>query len=72
MRSRTEKNVIEMDESGIFLIDATDSNNQLALINDLICMTTDRWRTSKIAISPEGCCKEKMLTKSLNICKLEL
>ena len=72
VRSRTEKNVIEMDESGIFLIDATDSNNQLALINDLICMTCDRWRTSKIAISPEGCCEEKMLTKSLNLCKLEI
>ena len=61
VRSRTEKNVIEMDEAGIFLIDATDNNNQLALINDLICMTTDRWKTSKIAISPEGIMAEQLL-----------
>lgn len=61
VRSRTEKNVIEMDESGIFLIDATDNNNQLALINDLICMTTDRWKTSKIAISPDGIMAEQLL-----------
>lgn len=54
IRSRTEKNVIEMDEAGIFLIDASDTNNQLGMINDLICMTDDKWKTSKIAISPEG------------------
>ena len=61
VRSRTDKNVIEMDEAGIFLIDATDNNNQLALINDLIAMTTDRWKTSKIAISPEGIMAEQLL-----------
>ena len=61
VRSRTDKNVIEIDESGIFLIDATDNNNQLALINDLICMTTDRWETSKIAISPDGIMAEQLL-----------
>ena len=61
VRSRTEKNVIEMDEAGIFLIDATNSDNQLALINDLIAMTTDRWKTSKIAISPEGIMAEQLL-----------
>lgn len=63
VRSRTEKNVIEIDEAGIFLIDATDNNNQLALINDLICMTTDRWKTCKIAISPEGIMAEQLLGK---------
>ena len=61
VRSRTDKNVIEIDESGIFLIDATDNNNQLALINDLICMTTDRGETSKIAISPDGIMAEQQL-----------
>ena len=61
-----------MSEAGIFLIDAEDENNQLALINNLITMTCDRWRSSKVAIAPEGCCKEKMLTKSLNLCKLEI
>ena len=66
VRSRTEKNVIEMDEAGIFLIDATDNNNQLALINDLICMTTDRWETSKIAISPEGVVAERVLSKTID------
>lgn len=72
VRSRSEENVIDMSEAGIFLIDAKNNNEQLALINDLITMTTDGWRTSKVAISPEGFCKEKMLTKTLDICKLKL
>lgn len=54
VRSRSEENVIDMSEAGIFLIDAKNNNEQLALINDLITMTTDNWRTSKVAISPEG------------------
>ena len=52
-----------MSEAGIFLIDAKINNEQLALINDLITMTTDGWRTSKVAISPEGFCKEKNVDK---------
>ena len=54
VRSRSEENIIDMSEAGIFLIDAKNNNEQLALINDLITMTTDGWRTSKVAISPEG------------------
>lgn len=61
VRSRTDNNVIEIDEAGIFLIDATNNDNQLALINDLIAMTTDRWQTSKVAISPEGIMAEQLL-----------
>lgn len=66
VRSRSELNVIDMSESGIFLIDATNNDNQLALINDLICMTTDGWKTSKLAVSPEGVCSEKMRSKTIN------
>ena len=54
VRSRSELNMIDMSEAGIFLIDANNNDEQLALINDLITMTQDGWRTSKIAISPEG------------------
>lgn len=54
VRSRSELNIIDMSEAGIFLIDANNNDEQLALINDLITMTQDGWRTSKIAISPEG------------------
>lgn len=54
VRSRSELNMIDMSEAGIFLIDAKNNDEQLALINDLITMTQDGWRTSKIAISPEG------------------
>lgn len=54
IRSRTSKNIIDMTEAGIFLIDANNTDNQLGMINDLICMTDDKWKTSRIAISPEG------------------
>ena len=63
VRSRTEQNVIEIDEAGIFLIDAQDENQQLALINDLIAMTTDKWKTCRVAISPEGIMAEELLGK---------
>ena len=63
VRSRTEQNVIEIDEAGIFLIDAQDDKQQLALINDLIAMTTDKWKTCRVAISPEGIMAEELLGK---------
>ena len=63
VRSRTESNIIEIDEAGIFLIDAYNENEQLALINDLIAMTTDRWKTCRVAISPEGIMAEELLGK---------
>lgn len=65
VRSRTEQNIIEMDESGIFLIDANNNDEQLALINDLIAMTTDRWRTSKVAISPEGVIADTLIGRMI-------
>lgn len=63
VRSRTENNIIEIDEAGIFLIDANNENEQLALINDLIAMTTDRWETCRVAISPEGIMAEELIGK---------
>lgn len=54
IRSRTETNEIDISEAGIFLIDTKNNDEQLALVNDLICMTTDGWMTSDVAISPEG------------------
>lgn len=54
IRSRTEVNEIDISEAGIFLIDVQNTDEQLALVNDLICMTTDGWMTSDVAISPEG------------------
>lgn len=54
VRSRTEENVLDISEAGIFCIDAKNNNEQLAIMNDLITMTTDGWRTAKVAISPEG------------------
>ena len=65
VRSRTDKNIIEIDEGGIFLIDADNEDEQLALINDLIAMTTDRWKTSKVAISPEGITAELLIGKMI-------
>ncbi len=66
IRSRSELNVIDMSEAGIFLIDANNNDEQLALINDLISMTTDGWKTSKIAISPEGVIAEKGKSRALD------
>ena len=63
VRSRTDSNIIEIDEAGIFLIDAHNENEQLALINDLIAMTTDRWETARVAISPEGIMAEQLIGK---------
>ena len=54
VRSRTEENVLDISEAGIFCIDAKNNNEQLAIMNDLITMTTNGWRTAKVAISPEG------------------
>ena len=54
VRSRSEENVLDISEAGIFCIDANNNNEQLAIMNDLITMTTDGWVTSKLAISPEG------------------
>ena len=54
VRSRTEENVLDISEAGIFCIDAKNNDEQLAIMNDLITMTTDGWRTAKVAISPEG------------------
>ena len=63
IRQRKGNNLIEMTEAGIYLIDAEDDNNQLALINNLICMTTDRWRTSAVAISPNGVVADTLIGK---------
>jgi len=61
IRSQTSKNIIDMTEAGIFLIDAKDTKNQLGMINDLICMTDDKWKTSRIAISPEGIIADQLI-----------
>ena len=63
IRSRTSSNVIDITEAGIFLIDARNEDNQLGMINDLICMTDDRWSTSRIAISPEGIIADHLIGK---------
>lgn len=61
VRQRKGNNLIDMSEAGIFLIDAEDENNQLALINNLITMTTDRWKTSRVGISPSGVVAETLI-----------
>ena len=63
VRSRTEENVIDISEAGAFFIDAKNNDEQLAIMNDLITMTTDGWRTSKVAISPEGIMADTIIGK---------
>ena len=65
VRSRSEENVLDISEAGIFCIDANNNNEQLAIMNDLITMTTDGWRTSKVAISPEGVMADTIIGRLL-------
>ena len=65
VRSRTEENVIDITEAGIFCIDAKNNNEQLAIMNDLITMTTNNWKTSKVAISPEGVMADTIIGRLL-------
>ena len=54
IKSRTETIKIDMSESGIFLIDATNENNQLYLSSSMMAITNDRWLNAKCAIDENG------------------
>lgn len=54
IKSRAETIKIDMSESGIFLIDATNENNQLYLSSSMMAITNDRWLNAKCAIDENG------------------
>lgn len=54
VRGGNTVNKISMTESGIFVIDAENEDNQVYIGASLIAITDDRWITSKTAISQGG------------------
>ena len=65
VRGRGMVNKIDISESGIYVIDATDTgdNKQLYIGSGLIAITTDRWQTSKLAIDTDGMIADTLIGK---------
>ena len=54
VRGGNTVNKISMTESGLFIIDAENEDNQIYVGSSLIAITDDRWITSKTAINTGG------------------
>lgn len=54
IKSRSANIKIDMSESGIFLINADNENNQLYLCDSMLSITNDRWLTARCAIDENG------------------
>ena len=54
IRGKGTVNKIDITESGIYIIDASNENNQLYLGSGIISFTQDRWKTSELAIDTNG------------------
>lgn len=54
IKSRSANIKIDMSESGIFLINADNENNQLYLCDSMLAISNDRWLTAKCAIDENG------------------
>lgn len=54
VRGGNTVNKISMTESGLFIIDAENEDNQIYVGSSLIAITDDRWITSKTAIDTGG------------------
>ncbi len=72
IKSRTSENIIDISENGIYLTDANNPKEQLALTNNIIAMTTDGWESAEVAITPQWIngkliCAESIATESLSI-----
>ncbi len=63
VRGKGTVNRVDISESGIYIIDAQDENKQLYLGSGLISFSTDRWKTSRLALSPEGLVSESLVGK---------
>ncbi|MFR6599731.1 MAG: hypothetical protein ACLUSV_00230 [Streptococcus sp.] len=63
VRGKGSVNRVDISESGIYIIDAQDENKQLYLGSGLISFSTDRWKTSRLALSPEGLVSESLVGK---------
>ena len=58
---------VVINERGISLTDITNPNEQMRIINNVLCMTVDNWNTAKLAITPYGICKDKIKFKIIDL-----
>ena len=54
-----------ISERGISLTDITNPNEQMRIINNVLCMTDDNWNTAKLAITPGKIHSEYLFGKIL-------
>lgn len=54
IRSRAYSVVTDFSESGLFVIDGTNENNQLFLAGGIMAITNDRFETLKVCIDEQG------------------
>lgn len=52
--SQVGRNKINIDENGIFIIDADNEDNQVALLSGVIAFTSDGWDSCNTALDNEG------------------
>ena len=65
VRGKGTINKIDISESGIYVIDAQDENKQIYYGSGLIAITTDKWRSSQLAIDSTGVMAEVVVGKLL-------
>lgn len=72
VRGKGTINKIDISESGIYVIDAEDENKQIYYGSGLIAITTDKWRSSQLAIDSSGICAETLVGRVILGAKLEI
>lgn len=65
IRAKNSLNKLSITEAGVFIIDATDENNQICLMSSMIAITQDRWKTSRLAVTSEGLLADTIVGKLL-------
>lgn len=72
VRGKGSINKIDISESGIYVIDAEDENKQIYYGSGLIAITTNKWKTSQLAIDSNGIMAETLIGKVILGAKLEI
>lgn len=63
VNGRSVKNILDIGSYGIYVNDP-DSENSLCIMNNLLAISKDNWKTSEVAISTEGI-NSKLLVSSI-------
>ena len=71
-RGRGEINKIDISESGIYIIDSKQEENQMYLGSGIICLTKDKWKTSELAMDTNGVIAQAVTGKLLLGEKLQI